>query len=221
MNHNTCSKKTPPSFPLVILAALAAALSTPMLPAAKNNNNADKRAVQADADNDKQVSIVRDAKEIRTWNQRIDQFAAPFLDEFLKDDAERKNFEQMRVRQLVLEKKTRDALMTFKKTVSRHSAGDKTMLLQEYTDAINAEGAVVDTNMKELKKDRKQIDQLMAKTLKQVRDAAKSEKDPALKKTLLDKAQRATDGWTTHKLPLDPKKPLPAPPKEPGAAQPK
>jgi hypothetical protein len=198
--------------PRLALAALAAALSMPV-PSAAKGKDPNRQEEEADAANDKQASIVRDAKEIRWWNQRIDQFAAPFLDEFLKDETERKNFEQIRVRQLALEKKTRETLATFKKAASRHSTGDSTLLLREYSDAIDAEGVVVDKNMKELKKDRKQIDQLMTKTIKSVRDAAKTEADPARKKELLEKAQRANDGWTIRKLPVDPKKPLPAAPK--------
>jgi len=216
MNHNTCSKKILPSFSLVILASLAAALSMPNLPAGENTDRrqamaeeAEDNAFQADTSADRQTYIAQDTREIKTWNQRIDQFAAPFLDEFLKNDTDRQNFEQIRARQLVLEKKTRDAQATFKKTVSRFGTKNS----RQYDNALDAEGKVVDANMKELKKDRKQIDQLVTKTLKQVRDAARSEKDPALKKALMEKAQRANDGWTTHKLPVDPKKPLPAPPK--------
>jgi CO dehydrogenase/acetyl-CoA synthase alpha subunit len=74
----------------------------------------------------------------------------------------------------------------------------------------------VNKNMNELIADRKKISQIMTKVLKQVRDTAKTEQDPAKKKDLLDKAKRASDGWN-RKLPVDPKKPLPEPPEQPGA----
>jgi len=144
------------------------------------------------SESDRRYGLKKEARAITIWNMRIDQHVAPFLKEFLKDEEERASFEALRIKHLILERKTR--------AVAAESLWGR---------ALDAAENTVSENKKAMRADRKLIGQIVTKTVKQVRESAKTETDAARKKELLDRAKQASK-WM--RLKVDENKPLPAAP---------
>jgi len=151
-----------------------------------DKKEAEQAAAQA-ASKNRIPDFFENGKNILFWNLAVDQFAKPFLEEFSKDAADNKCFEETRVKHLVLERKTRRAVTVLKPLFEKKTPPDQASFEK-------AEG-IVAANQIAIQTDDKKIGEIMTKVIKQVTKAAKSEKNPAKKKEMLDKAKKAEDGW--------------------------